>query len=49
MIQFRVLRDNANASGVFAGADPIAAVVSLDSFDVHIETDTLGSRTQFTK
>lgn len=49
IVQFRILRDNANASGVFAGADPIAAVVSLDSFDVHIETDTLGSRTEFAK
>lgn len=49
VVQFRVLRDNANASGVFAGADPIAAVVSLDSFDIHVETDTLGSRNEFAK
>lgn len=49
VVQFRVLRDNTNASGVFAGADPVAAVVSIDSFDVHIETDTIGSRSEFTK
>lgn len=49
VVQFRVLRDNANGSGVFAGADPIAAVVSLDSFDVHVEMDTLGSTSEFTK
>ncbi len=49
VLQCRLLRDNANASGVFAGADPINAVVSLDSFDVHVEMDTVGSRTEFTK
>jgi hypothetical protein len=44
-IQFRVLRDNANASAAFAGADPVAATVAVISFDTHIALDSLGSRT----
>lgn len=49
IIQIRVYRDNANVSTRFAGADPINAVVSVTSVDTHIESDTLGSRTEFTK
>ncbi len=49
IIEFRVLRDNSNTSGVFAGADPVNATVQVKSFDVHFQSDTLGSRTEFTK
>lgn len=49
VVQFRIIRDNANGSGVFAGADPVNAVVSLSSFDVHMEFDSLGSRQEYVK
>lgn len=49
VIELRIIRDNANASGVFAGADPYTGVVSLTFADIHIEEDTLGSRLEFVK
>ncbi len=49
ILQFRVIRDNANASGVFAGADPVAATAAISSFDTHIAKDALGSRLIGTK
>lgn len=49
ILQLRLLRDNANTSTVFAGADPIAATVSVLFFDTHYEADTLGSRAEYTK
>jgi hypothetical protein len=49
IIQFRLYRDNANSSGLFAGVDPVAATVGIMSFDTHFELDTLGSRQQYTK
>ena len=49
IIQFRILRDNSNASGVFAGADPYTATVGLMSFDLHFQLNSLGSTDQFTK
>ena len=49
IIQFRILRDNANGSGVFAGADPVAATAAIISVDTHIEKNTLGSRLLTTK
>lgn len=49
IIEFRIFRDNTNSSGAFAGADPVAATVQVKSFDVHIETDTLGSRSEYVK
>lgn len=49
IIQFRIIRDNANTSTLFAGADPVAATASIISFDLHFERDTLGSRTEYTK
>ncbi len=48
-IQYRILRDNANTSGVFAGADPVNATAAVISFDTHIAKDTLGSRLIATK
>lgn len=49
IIQFRVLRDNSNASGLFSGADPYNAAVGVLSFDVHICSNTIGSNDQYTK
>jgi len=51
IVQFRVLRDSANAStpALFTGADPYTGTFSITSFDVHIEVDSCGSRTEFTK
>ena len=49
IIEFRVFRDNANTSTVFTGADPYTGTVGLTSVDIHIEVDTIGSRTQYTK
>jgi hypothetical protein len=49
ILQFRVLRDNANGSGVFTGADPVAATAAISSFDTHYAKNTLGSRSITTK
>lgn len=49
IIQFRVIRDTANASTVFAGADPYTGVASITGIDIHFEQDTIGSRTEYTK
>jgi hypothetical protein len=49
ILQFRVIRDTTNATGVFAGADPVAAVASVISFDTHIAKNTFGSRSITTK
>lgn len=49
IIQVRVLRDSTNASTVFAGADTYTVTASLTSVDIHIECDTLGSRTEYSK
>jgi hypothetical protein len=48
IIQFRILRDTANTSAAFAGADPVAATVAVISFDVHVEKDRVGSRSEYT-
>lgn len=49
IIQVRLLRDNANASGVFAGSDPYAATVRVVSFDIHIQIDASGSASEYAK
>lgn len=49
VLQFRITRDKGNTSGSFVRDDNINATVYLTSFDVHFETDTLGSRTEYTK
>ena len=50
IIQFRILRDNAPTSAEFGGvADPYTATVGVLSFDVHIVTNTLGSRSEYSK
>jgi len=47
ILQYRVSRDKANASGLFSGADTTAATVSLVSYDAHIEADRQGSSTEY--
>lgn len=49
ILQIRLLRDNANDSGEFAGADPVAGDVDAVNLDVHIEINTTGSRTEYSK
>jgi hypothetical protein len=49
IVQFRVIRDTANASTLFTGADPLTGDASGVSFDVHIEIDMLGSHQEYTK
>lgn len=47
ILQVRLLRDTANASGLFAGADALNATASALSFDVHVECDRLGSDSEY--
>jgi hypothetical protein len=49
IVQFRVSRDKNNSSGSFTGADTLNSTVYLTSFDIHFETDTLGSRLEYSK
>jgi hypothetical protein len=49
IIQFRIGRDTNNASTLFAGADPFTTTVGVLSFDVHIETDSIGSNQEYVK
>jgi hypothetical protein len=49
ILQFRVIRDTTNISGLFAGVDPVATDLSATSFDFHYEIDTLGSSEPYVK
>ena len=49
IIQFRVIRDTANASTLFGGADTYTGNVSLVNFDLHIKVDAFGSRKVYEK
>jgi hypothetical protein len=49
IVQFRIIRDNANASGLFSGADPVNATVSAFFFDLHFMTNSIGSTLEYTK
>ncbi len=49
ILQIRLLRDSANASTLFAGADPYTATVAATSFDPHVEIDSLGSASEYVK
>lgn len=49
ILQCRVLRDNANTSGLFAGADPYTGSVSAVNFDSHYIRDMGGSRQEYSK
>lgn len=49
IVQFRLLRDNANTSTLFAGADPYTVTAAAVNFDVHYSLDTLGSQEEYVK
>lgn len=49
IIQFRIIRDTANTSTLFAGADAYTGVASITGADIHLERDTVGSKTEYTK
>jgi hypothetical protein len=48
-VEFRVIRDNANTSGLFAGTDPVNSTVRIKYFDIHIEKDSIGSNSEYSK
>jgi len=49
ILQFRIIRDTANASGLFSGADTYSGSVQITGVDIHYEIDSLGSNTEYTK
>ena len=49
IIQFRVIRDVANDSGEFAGAETGSVDADAVSFDYHYQIDTMGSRQEYIK
>lgn len=49
IVQIRIFRDNGNTSTLFTGTDVYTGDAQITSSDIHIESDTLGSRTEFTK
>jgi hypothetical protein len=44
-----LFRDTGNASGLFAGADPVAADVTIKYNDSHAKYNMLGSRDEIVK
>ncbi len=49
IVQFRIIRDNDNDSGLFAGADPYTTSVHAVNFDCHYIKDGVGSRQEYSK
>lgn len=49
ILEIRVVRDTANASNLFGGADGYTGTASATSMDIHIEVDTLGSESEYQK
>lgn len=49
ILQVRLVRDNANTSGLFTGPDTYTGNASITSLDIRIELDTLGSNTGYEK
>ena len=49
ILQLRVLRDNANTSGEFSGADAYTGAAHLVFVDIHREEDTKGSSSEYVK
>lgn len=48
-MDFVLFRDTANASGLFAGADPVATDVTVKYSDSHVRFDERGSEQEFVK
>lgn len=49
IVQFRVIRDTGNTSGLFTGADPYSTTVGVLQFDIHMECDSMGSNSEYSK
>ena len=49
ILEVRIIRDNANATGIFAGANVYNATARVTSVDIHVEKDTIGSNDEYTK
>jgi hypothetical protein len=49
IIEFRILRDNSNTSGVFSGTNTYTTTVGMTSVGIHVEIDTLGSKEEYVK
>jgi hypothetical protein len=49
IVQVRVFRDNGDTSGVFGSGNSYTATVSIYGVDIHVEIDTNGSRTEYSK
>ena len=49
IVQFRLIRDCSDTSTLYGDSDPLAGDASAVNFDVHIECDTVGSRSEFSK
>lgn len=49
IIEIRVIRDTANASGLFTPGNTYAATASVTSIDLHYECDSLGSNQEYIK
>ena len=47
--EVKVYRDSANASALFAGADPYTVAAQLKEADVHYQKDSLGSWSELNK
>ena len=46
-MDIKFYRDTTNASGLFGGADPIGDPVTVKELDVHIITDRVGSKSEY--
>jgi hypothetical protein len=49
IVQFRISRDTANVTGLFAGADPYTGTVGILAVDIHFQINSLGSTDEYTK
>lgn len=49
LVDVKFFRDSANASGLFAGVDPLVAGSLVKEFDIHYQIDALGSELEFIK
>jgi hypothetical protein len=49
ILQIRLIRDTADASGKFGGVDGLSASAEALSFDVHVEIDSFGSAEEYSK
>lgn len=49
IVQFRLLRDTDNDSGLFSGTDPYTGNVDAVNFDIHYQIDGFGSDEEYIK